>query len=80
MHLIRYHVEYTYITVYRNDDKIYLSAKQTYIFPCFSQLVRSCSNTMININQTDYWCNLNAIAESAEAVLLQPDPGPDITD
>ena len=46
------------------------------IFPCFSQLVRSCSNTMININQTDYWCNLNAIAESAEAVLLQARPRP----
>ena len=30
----------------------------------------------VNINQTDYWCNLNAIAESAEAVLLQARPQP----
>ena len=54
----------------------YICPRSRPIFPCFSQLVRSCSNTMININQTDYWCNLNAIAESAEAVLLQARPRP----
>ena len=45
MHLIRYHVEYTYITVYRNDDKIYLSAKQTYI-----SMFQSVSSFMFKYN------------------------------